>query len=262
MKNKKIAFTFVELIIVVMILSILTTIWFSSYIWYISDARDSQRKSDLAQVWSALKVYKQKRGYYPLPWEIFNITYSWTTIAYQWKFNKNVRLNTLDNLPLDPKINIPYKYSIVTNKQEYEISASLENEDKILALVNSSYKSVSRNILPAISLAIDASVWDNIEIKDWLWNWSTNRNKFIFDNQNYNLPYTFIEPYNAYSSWSTIDEIITQLEVNNNYWQNTDFRNCLEIDEAWKTILPFDANPFEYQIITDTWALINTWCTL
>jgi hypothetical protein len=46
------------------------------------------------------------------------------------------------------------------------------------------------------------------------------------------------------------------------YWQNSDFRNCIEIEEWGKLLLPLSATAFEYQIITSTWALVNTWCTL
>ena len=112
MKNIKKAFTFTELMVVAVILWILWIIWFGSYVWYISDSRDSQRKSDLAQFWSALKVYKQKRWYFPTPGESFNITYSWTTVAYQWLLDTNVRLNTLDKLSFDPKTKKPYFYSV------------------------------------------------------------------------------------------------------------------------------------------------------
>jgi len=39
-------------------------------------------------------------------------------------------------------------YSIIKNKQEYEIAATLENRDFPIALVNGTYKSISINILP------------------------------------------------------------------------------------------------------------------
>jgi len=263
MKNKK-AFTFVELIVSITIIAIMSTIWFVSYNKYLWDSRDSQRKSDLAQIWSALKVYKQKRGYAPLPWSNFNITYSWTVVAYQWYFDNNVHLNTLDKIILDPKTKTPYLYSIVKNKQEYEIAATLENRDVSVALVNGTYKSISRNILPWIILAIEKNPWENAEIKEWTTEWDINREKFIFNNQSYNLPYTFETPYSVYSDteWNTLTGILDKLEENNDYWQNTDYRNCLEIDEWWKLIIPLSNTPFEYQIITKTWSLTNTWCSL
>jgi len=264
MENKK-WFSFVELIVSVTILAVISTIWFISYSWYLWDSRDSQRKSDLAQVWSALKVYKQKRWYYPMPWDHFEILYSWSGIVYQWKFNDNVRLNTLDRLPLDPKTKGPYLYSIVKNKQQFEMAATLENEDSPIALVNWTYKSVSKNILPWIILAIEREVGQTATIIDWesdsQWDfWIVTKNKFIFSNQKHNLPYEFIEPFSPYTDDTPIASILTELTLNNSFWQNTDFRNCLEIKESWKAIQN-NWDPLEYQIISSTWSLNNTTCT-
>ena len=260
--NKK-AFTFVELIIVITILAILTTIWFTSYIWYIADSRDSQRKSDLAQIWSALKVYKQKRGYYSLPGEKSDIVYdNSNSLAYLGKFDTNVRLNTLDRLVMDPKTNEPYMYSIVTNKQEYEMAATLENEWREIALVNWTYKSVSVNILPSLLIATWATEWSSLEIKEWTTAGDENRKLFIYNNQSHNLAYTFIKPYNPTNDWTSFTWLLDEVVSSNSYWQNTDFRNCTEIEESWKLLIPLSATPFEYQIITETWSLTNTWCTL
>jgi len=47
----------------------------------------------------------------------------------QGKLSKDVSLNTIDKIPYDPKLNIPYTYSITANKQEFEIAMTLENSD-------------------------------------------------------------------------------------------------------------------------------------
>lgn len=256
------AFTFVELIVVITILVVLWAIWFSSYSWYIDDSRDTQRKSDLSQVSSALKVYKQKRWYYAIPWDTFNLTYSWVTVALQWKLNNNVRLNSLEKLPYDPKIDIAYSYSITSNKQEFEISANLENSGNNLAILDWNYKSVSKYILPTILLATWATLGSDVEVQSWTTTWDENRKLFIYNNQYHNIPYTFESPYEPYSDWTSFDELLTEVEDNNNFWQNSDYRNCVEISEWNKLIIPLSSTPMEYQIITDTWSLVNTWCTL
>ncbi len=258
MINKK-AFSFVELIVSVTILAIISTIWFISYSSYLWDSRDSQRKSDLAQIGSALKVYKQKRWYYPPPGDSFNLTYNWTWIVLQWRFDQNVRLNTLDRLPFDPKAKIPYVYSITKNAQEYEMAATLENEDNPMAIINGTYKSVSQDVLPGIMLAITKPGSWTAEIHAWVWDGTTNRNKFIFGDQNHNLPYTFVDPFTPTSDWTTIDVILWSLT--NTYWQNTDYRSCLEIRESGKAIQN-DWSTIKYQIIDkDTWDLTDTDCT-
>lgn len=262
-KENKIWFTFVELIVTITIVVILSSVWFVSYSWYIWDARDSQRKSDLSQIASALKVYKQKRWYYWFPWDLFYITYSWAVVAQQWRLNANLHLDSLEKLPFDPKNKESYFYSITNDKQEFEVACTLENQKNNISLLKGSYKSVSKNILPSITLAISAPVGSNIEIQEWNINWwDANRKLFVYDNQNHNLPYIFTEPYAPFTDWVSFTWLLDEVEWNWDFWQNTDYRNCTEIDEAWKAIVPFTATPVEYQIITETWALINTWCTL
>jgi len=261
-KNKK-AFTFVELIVSVVIITILSAIWFSSYVWYISDSRDSQRKSDLSQLSSSLKVYKQKRWYYWNPWNAFNMTYGWTGIVFQGKLNQNVHIDSLEKLPIDPNNGQYYSYSITTNKQEFELASSLENWDYPKALLIWNYKSVSKSILPTITLAIDANHWDNIEIKEGTASWNINRKLFVYDNNMHNLVYTFEEPYGAYSDWElSFSWLLDEAETNNNFWQNSDYRNCVEIKEADKLIIEPTTTPFDYQVIDDDWFLVGTWCTI
>jgi len=251
------AFTFVELIVATTIIIILAWIWFYSYSGLLWDSRDSQRKSDLSQVSSALKVYKQKRWYYAVPWNSFNLTFSWITVVNQGFLNKNVHLNSLEKLPTDPKTKTYYVYSTTANKQEFQLFMTLENEEESIALVWWDYKTVSKNNLPTIWLAMTNVAWTNVEIKD-----TDAKDYFIFDNQFHNLPYTIEEPYQPYHDWITFDELLKEVEEDDKFWQNTDFRNCTEIKEAWKLLIPLTDDPVEYQIITDTWALVNTWCSL
>ncbi|MDD3646459.1 MAG: prepilin-type N-terminal cleavage/methylation domain-containing protein [Candidatus Gracilibacteria bacterium] len=262
MKYSNKAFTFVELIIVVTIMTILGGIGFSSYISYLGDSRDSQRKSDISQVSSSLKIYKQKRGYYALPGDYFNITYSGTTVAYQGELNTNVRLDSLERLPSDPKTKGYYTYATTKNKQEFQIASSLENEEKNIALLEGNYKSVSKNILPTIMFAANTPTGNNLEIKEGTTEGDLARKLFVFNNQSHNLVYTFEEPYSPKSDDTSFDLLLLEAESNSNFWPNSDYRNCVEIVEAGKLILPLSATSFEYQIVTDTGELVNTGCTL
>lgn len=256
-KNEKFkGFTLVELIVVTTILTILAAIWFSSYVSNLPDARDAQRQSDIAQISAALKKYHQDRWRYPLPWitsDYFWILNSWTLVATQWKMNKNVKLPTLDNIPSDPKAKIPYFYSITKNKQEYELIATLENWDTPITLLKWDYKTVSKNILPSISLAISSN--SDIEIHDWVWSWTENRKKFILNWWSHNLAYD-IETKEPYSSSDITELSFLFTDPGVEFWQNTDYRNCTEILNAWKSIWNW-----EYQILNNTWELTNTWCT-
>ncbi len=54
------AFTFVELVIVISIVAILSVIWFSTYTWYLSNSRDVTRKTETSDIYSLLDSYKTK----------------------------------------------------------------------------------------------------------------------------------------------------------------------------------------------------------
>jgi Tfp pilus assembly protein PilE len=255
--NKK-AFTFVELIVSTVIIIVLTSIWFVSYVDFIWDSRDAQRKSDLSKVSSSLKIYKQKRGYYSPPGDSFYILNQWKQVSQQWKLNKKVFLNTLDKLPSDPKSSTYYSYAVTNNKQEFQLAATLENWETEIPLLEWNYKTISKNILPTLLLAVDTT--EDIEIHDWVWTWTINRSKFIFNDVEYNLPYTIESPYLAYNEGTDFATNLAKAEDLNSFWQNNDYRNCTEIVEAGKSISDNGVLE-EYQILSDTGALTNTWCT-
>ncbi len=252
MNIQKKAFTLVELIVSVMIMTILASIWFYSYVWYLSEARDAERKASVWEIKSALKLYKQKRWAYPIPWNYFNITSSWNIVALQWKLDENVTLSTMENIPLDPYTKTTYSYSITKNKQETQIALTLENWEFPIALLEWYYKTVSKNVLPSIILATGATVSSDVEI-----NWTSNRNLFILDWWN-NLPYSVVKPYIPYYAWENIDNVLSSWNID--FWQNSDYRSCAEIEQAAKFIHTTWTE--EYQIVNNFWILTNTWCLL
>ena len=250
-------FTFVELIVTSVILVILTTTGFYSYIWYLSEARDSERKSDLAKVGSSLSLYKQRRWAYPHPANYFNLTNSGHIVAYQWLLDKGVSLSTLDVLPLDPHVKQAYFYSTTANRKEYELALSYENGDFPVAGKAWDYKSVSKNVLPSIILAGTATGGTNVEIHDGIGEGTNNRNRMIF-NKWENLPYEFFEPYNPFYAGTSLGIVIDADSTD--FWQNSDYRSCSEIEEAGKVISGSWITE-EYQIINEHGALTNTGCT-
>jgi prepilin-type N-terminal cleavage/methylation domain-containing protein len=257
MHKQKQAFTLVELIVSITIIAILASIWFYSYVWYLSEARDAERKANLWEIKTALKLYKQKRWSVPVPWNYFNIINNWNIVALQWKLDENVTLSTMENIPLDPYTWNNYFYSVTKNKQESQISLTLENWEFPIALLEWDYKTVSKNVLPSIVLATWATVASNVEIHDWVWNWTANRNLFIL-NWGTNLPYTMKSPNEPFYAWEIVDDVLIAWNIT--FWQNSDYRNCTEIEEAAKLI--HDTGTEEYQILDTTWTLTNTWCVL
>ncbi len=249
-------FTLTELIISITILSILSTIAFLYVSWNISEARDSKRIADLASIKFSLKTYKQNRWIYPNPGNSFSITNSWFIVANQWILDSSVMLQNLEKLPKDPKNDKFYLYSITKNKTSFQIAWVVENNSNPTALLEWDYKTVSINVLPSISLATENN-W-NLEIKDWVWSWSENRKKFIFHDLSDNIPYSFENDTNAISNVSDFDELINKAK-DKWLWQNSDYRNCQEIQDAWKAISSIFAE--EYQIVNNSWSLVNTSCS-
>lgn len=186
-----------------------------------------------------------------MPWNKFDITNNSTLVAYQWKLNENLIISTIDKIPIDPFVNVPYTFSITKNKQEFQLAATLENNwiNKVLTIGN--YKTVSKNILPTIILAMTTS-W-SAEINKSLPIWDTNRTKFVFDNSVHNLPYALTYPYAPYTDWATFSWLLDEAYLT--WWQNSDYRSCQEIKDDWKFIWNW-----EYQVNVSG-VLINTWCT-
>ena len=58
-------FTLVELLIVIAIIGVLTTLLMANFIGVRQRARDAQRKSDVRQIQAALELYRSDQGSYP-----------------------------------------------------------------------------------------------------------------------------------------------------------------------------------------------------
>ncbi len=137
------AFTLVELIVVITILAILSTIWFVSYTWFMSTARDSNRLTQLEWIHNGLETYKTK-GKLPLPDDSITIYASWVTniVWYQWNAWETV-LNKIWYQkwwkdPLDDKY---YTYYTDKKQQNIELLWFLENDPwaskEITSIMNS-----------------------------------------------------------------------------------------------------------------------------
>ena len=248
MRNKKhlSAFTLVELVVVATILVVLTSLGFYSYVWNLQDSRDSARLSDIAKLSSALKLSHQKRGVYPNPGQNFNITASGATVAIQWKLDRDVGLSTIDEFVVDPKLDIPYTYSITTNKQEFQIAGTLENSDNPRSILRWDYKTVSVNILPTLILATNST--EDLEITA-----VANRNLFVFDGGTHNVVYTFNNDNWADSDGTSFENLLSDPLID--FYQNSDFRSCIEISEAGKSL-----GDGEYQIRNADGVLTGTGC--
>lgn len=114
MKNK--AFTFIELLVVATIISLLAGAGAVSYSAFSKQSRDAKRKADLEQVRAALEMYRSNNNVY--------ITGTWASLS------GNPGLTTptvfLQSLPTDPK-SASYNYYYNGSSTDYTLGTFLES---------------------------------------------------------------------------------------------------------------------------------------
>jgi prepilin-type N-terminal cleavage/methylation domain-containing protein len=163
------AFTLVELIVVITILSILWTVAFVSYDWQVDASKNTARVTDISNLGTSLKNHKLKSWWYPIPGDYFNIIYSWTTniVAKQWFMNDKVFSTEIVSKPLDPDYKIPYIYSVTSNRWYYQLRGTISPEDDSQtekAYLYWDYQTVAKTILPTLVLATSTWAGNNVEI--------------------------------------------------------------------------------------------------
>lgn len=109
-------FTLVELLIVVAIIGILSTLLTANFIGVRQRSKDAHRKADLRQIQSALELYRSDQGNYPNP-SIPNCGSALT--------NLNASSTYMQKIPCDPNGG-NYYYSS-TDGTTYTLKACLEN---------------------------------------------------------------------------------------------------------------------------------------
>lgn len=227
MKNNKKAFTLTELIVVIMILWILSTIAILNMTNIFSDSRNASRISDISVITIWLENHKTKNWALPTPWNKQDITNSWTIIN-QWFFDKDVSTLEITNIPTDPLVKNYYNYSTTENKLFYQLWTSIEIEHTELwwkAFINWNYKQIHKSI-PSL---IIANIWTGFDLPSNSYSWA-----FIVHNSTFNIPY--LQDWVAYS-WSTNITEITQeiwVEIPKYAW----FISCEEIIENDRYMWP------------------------
>ena len=108
-------FTLVELLIVVAIIGILSTLLTANFIGVRQRSRDAQRKADLKQMQSSLELYRADQGVYPT---------AISNCGTSFKSPDCVSSTYMQKVPLDPN-GAAYTYS--SNGTIYSIIACIEN---------------------------------------------------------------------------------------------------------------------------------------
>ena len=124
--NKK-GFTLMELLIVIAILGLLAVVGLTSYKGSIKRARDAQRRGDLFQVRTALRLYYSDAMRYPNDDGAGKINEGCAVVPCAWGSQFGVGSNVyMGELPEDPLDSQSYYYDRVS-EDTFTVYACLEN---------------------------------------------------------------------------------------------------------------------------------------
>lgn len=129
--NNKSGFTFIEIILVIIITGILATLVFGNYLSSIKRGRDTRRKTDLEQIQRALEMYYEDKNSYPLTdnFKFGKRFYDDSNLSGNYE-PKGDQLY-MDNVPNDPLKKQSYGYSS-NDGTSYILYSCLENNQQIL----------------------------------------------------------------------------------------------------------------------------------
>ena len=128
-------FTFVELIVVVTILAILATVWFTSYNSYIGWSRDANRIATLENIRSGLatNLLSSTSGL-QLPTNHVEIKFGTKTIGYQWYVGDNILESIgLEKWGKDPDDGSFYTYYLWASWNKFQLLGFLEDQQSLQA---------------------------------------------------------------------------------------------------------------------------------
>jgi type II secretion system protein G len=140
----RLGFTLIELLVVISIIGILATLVTANLNAARSRARDSERKSDLRNIQTALRLYYNDKGRYPASDASYNILGcgSAGTTACTWEGEWSVGSTVyMKNLPNDPLPDESYSYQLGSDTDTYTLFACLENSSDTSGIANSNCSS-------------------------------------------------------------------------------------------------------------------------
>lgn len=208
-------FTLAELLVSVMVLSIISAIWFVSYSQHLTSTRDSWRISAMNNFERIFEVYKVGKWKFPMPTDAIDITYSGATVIQQGFVWDTVyeKLEQSKNPPVDPSSKHEFDYSVSANRQEYNLAYVLETKEyswkKIpvskIAWNYNGYFLQSKNNLFAIPslISADLSETDLLNLH--------NQWKILSNNSVVYPPYQNTD--NSPTKWETTTQLLLETDI-------------------------------------------------
>ena len=239
MYKQKQAFTLVELIVVVVILAILSTIWFVAYSLYLKWVRDTNRISQIKSISDWLDLFKLKNNL-PLPDEYVEVKVNWMIVAYQWYLWKKI-IDTINYSSkwVDPKTWSYFSYYLTKDRINFQLMSYLEDKKNLQANLidinqtnaedySKKYPTVYWKKLWILTDENNTPIQEVSEIKaNWYIDlWTTN---------SWTVYIAHIEDWEELSfSWKILKDKIESLAKESIYWAPKD---CAE----WFIWVPWDA---------------------
>ena len=286
-------FTGLEIVISLMIVLILSAVWYMTYNWYTNSLDNAKVITNLSKIENKLEAYNLKNWFYPEPENSFEIRYLWDLLWKQWTLWKKTKkeINITDKKLLsDREI---YDYSVTWDWQNYQVASIIEDFDwstsffyaetfaksdvraNVVWNYNGTFLRVELGwrikILSFPSILLNKK-WD-INLTKWI-----SSDLFIVDkwsslSANYwekEFTWTWFtftprELYKGYRCWVSSDrEIINFLwELRDSY--NTDFFKWKEeFSEVLDDYDSLSEDILDFSLISDIWIKINNnlWCNI
>lgn len=132
MQKLRSAFTFVELIVVLTIVAILATIWFTVYESYLSSGRDTNRVVQLKDIHGWLTVYSTKSRL-PLPDAMVTVESGWSVLTYQWNISDTIiKAIKYNGGWKDTELDIFPTYTLAANQKDFQLLWFVEDAETLL----------------------------------------------------------------------------------------------------------------------------------
>lgn len=221
MKQNKLAFTFVELMVVVTILSILLIIAFISIQDYSKSSRNSVRVTDIWIIKQSLWIFEVETWKYPISTNPEEITYKWWLIWYQGTFDEKVKMN-LDNLskvPIDPLFENEYDYSVINNQTKYQLWTIME------------WWVFTNNTILSTTYALD--YWDINSYVTWNYDLFDIKSQSWSDCYLVSIPSLFVNDYT--STWALLPWWYNHFIYDNSENITINYQNKLQNSYSWTT---------------------------
>ena len=264
MKKNILWFTLVELIVVITIVWILSTVGFVSYSGYLTWARDSNRFSQLTKLSDSLQTYAAARTL-PLPDDYIEITASGSenVIAYQWYVWVDV-LETIDytNGGRDPKDDSFFTYYLTKDRNSLQLLTFME--DAASVSFNNNTRSYAVDYEERFPKVYGQKLWVLISAEDGSLNTPVQELSSIISGSWYLDLVNTSESYTAIFSNNSSSQYVSQLETisrEGKYFDSTLVWLDMETT-VWNTLVDVSWNNNNAQRVWNSVIPWNTWWVL